>query len=100
MDEDYKNDDDNNEETESEDENMDVDDIEQKKPGQPKKEWDKSSKDSKNRKTDELMAHVRETAKDLGISVNRLILFLGKRDADINGDNVLSKLYQELNRNG
>ena len=89
MDEDYKNDDDNNEETESEDENMDVDDIEHKKPGQPKKEWDKSSKDSKNRKTDALMENIRQTATDLGTSVSDLVIFLGKRDADINGDNEL-----------
>ena len=87
-----ENDDDNG------DEDMDNDDTEQRKRGRPKKPWNESSKDSKNRKTDEIMDDIRQNATELGISVTALLLFLGKRDADINGDTQLSKLFEQLNR--
>ena len=96
MDEDFN--DDDNEETESEDENMDTNDPEQPKRGRKRKSWEESSKDSKNRKTDDMMEKIRELASELGTSVFELCVFFGKRDADQNGDAELSRLFKQLNR--
>ena len=85
-------------ETESEDENMDTDDPEQAKLGAPFKSFNNYGKYYQRKKTDEIMANIRQTALDLGISFNQLILFLAKRGADIDGDKLLSKLFEELNR--
>ena len=95
MDEDFT---DDNDETDSEDENMDTNDPEQPKRGRKRKSWEESSKDSKNRKTDDMMEKIRELATELGTSVFELCVFFGKRDADQNGDAELSRLFKQLNR--
>ena len=87
-------------EDDDEDEEMDTTDVEQRKRGRPRKNFQESSYDAQKRKTDEIMEYLRETAIDLGISVTYLVTFLGKREANINGDSDLAKLFEELNRNG
>ena len=91
---------DDDSEDDDEEENMDKNDVQQKKKGRPKKTFNQSGKNAKKRKTDDILAELRQTASELGITFQQLILYLGKRDADSNGDDNLSKLFQELNRNG
>ena len=95
-DEDYNDEDES--ESDEEDENMDIDDPEQAKLGAPFKSFNNYGKYYQRKKTDEIMGNLRQTATDLGISFNQLILFLAKRDADSNGDIELSKLFEGLNR--
>ena len=83
----------------SEDEDMDEIDVEQKRPGRPRKKFEESGYDSQKKQTNELLDTIRETATDLGVSVYYLVNFFGRREANINGDHELSDMYKELNRN-
>ena len=77
---------------------MDDVDVEQRGPGRPRKEFKNASYHTQKSQTDEGMEYLRQLATDLGISVTYLINFYGKRQANINGDVELSKLFEELNR--
>ena len=76
----------------NEDDNMDNIDIEQRGPGRPKSNVNSESA------TDEIMDNIRQLATELGMSFIDLILFLGKKEAEENGDIQLSKLFEQLNR--
>ena len=101
MDPDYNDEDDDDfDMEESDDEDIDTMDVEQRKRGRPKKNFSESSYDVQKRRTDEIMDYLRESAKELGISLNYLVNFIGRREANINGDDDLAKLFKELNRTG
>ena len=82
----------------SEDDDMDANDVEQKGPGRPPKTFESSGYDSQKRQTNELLDEIRETATELGVDVHYLVNFIGMREANINGDRALSEMYKELNR--
>ena len=82
----------------AEDEDIDMIDIEQKRRGRPRKSFNDSGIDSKKKKTDDLLQIIRENAIELGISFHALIIFLGKREADVIGDHDVSELFKQLNR--
>ena len=97
-DEDYTDEEASETSDDDDDEDMDTNDPEQPKLGAPFKSFNNYGRYYQRKKTDEIMKNIRQTALDLGISFNKLILFLAKRGADIDGDKMLSKLFEELNR--
>ena len=75
----------------NEDDNtMDNIDPEQRGPGRPK-----SNVESQ---TDEIMDNFRNIATEMGMSVCDLLLFYGQKEAEKNGDILLTELFKQLNR--